>query len=55
MKTTFNRYVIISLFGFSLLAGCAAQGDSRSAPQSESRSKSSGQTAPPNITYRPGA
>jgi hypothetical protein len=66
MTIKFNRYLVISLFGLALLAGCAAQRDSTSAlrasnqvntdPKSEStRSKGSDQTEPPNITYRPGA
>ena len=55
LQTTFNRYLIIGLFGLSLLVGCGLQKDLRSAPQSEStRSKSSGESQPPNITDRPG-
>jgi hypothetical protein len=72
MKNKLNRFLFTSLFGVTLLAGCAAtdvqmrtEDGSTAArggnqvnneePKSEStRSKSSGQTEPPNITYRPG-
>jgi hypothetical protein len=72
MKTRFSRYIVTSLLGLTLLAGCAARdGEVRTEDGSTSaqgrdqvnieskskstRSKSLGQTDPPNITYRPGA